>query len=512
MLRMRSITKRFPGTLALDEVDFDADGGTIHGLLGENGAGKSTLLKILAGDYQASEGTIEIDGEPASIENPRKARALGIGIVYQEMSLLPNLTVAQNISLGVEPTQNGRIDGRAMTESARATLEAIGVAAVDPDSKVGTLSLAERQLVEIARVLTIQRPKVLVFDEPTTALNHHDVVRLFSILTRLREQGVAVIFVSHRYREVLEICDACTVLRNGRRVGGLTREEASVERLVELTLGQKAETAFARGPRPEIEAQPVVQVSGLQIGSRVHDVGFTVSRGEIVSLCGLLGMGQTEVARALLGEGFDIRGRVDMGGSSNIPASPREAIRRGVGYIPESRQEEGLFPDMSVRSNVSISSLSRLVLAPFLRILAFSRERRLVRGVAEGTGLDPRVLSRPMRTLSGGNQQKGLLARWLLRECALLICIEPTRGVDVGAKVEIYRQLEALAATGAGIIVVSTDLPEVLGVSDRILVFYRGTIVDELDPRRVTEQELLLSMQGGAEGETSGLLHPEGVA
>jgi ABC-type sugar transport system ATPase subunit len=512
MLRMRSITKRFPGTLALDAVDLDAGGGTIHGLLGENGAGKSTLLKILAGDYQASEGTIEIDGELASIENPRKARALGIGIVYQEMSLLPNLTVAQNISLGVEPTQNGRIDTRAMTHGARETLESIGVAAVDPDSKVGTLSLAERQLVEIARVLTIQRPKVLVFDEPTTTLNHHDVVRLFSILTRLREQGVAVIFVSHRYREVLEICDACTVLRNGRRVGGLTREEASVERLVELTLGQKAETAFARAPRPEVTSPPVVQVSDLAIGSRVHDVAFSVSPGEIVSLCGLLGMGQTEVARALLGEGFDIRGSVDMGGSTGVPTSPRDAIRRGVGFIPESRQEEGLFPDMSVRANVSVSSLSRLVVAPFLRILAFSRERRLVREVAERTELAPRVLSRPMRTLSGGNQQKGLLARWLMRGCALLICIEPTRGVDVGAKVEIYRQLEALAASGAAVVVVSTDLPEILGISDRVLVFYRGTIIDELDPRAVSEQDLLLAMQGGAEGETSGLLHPEGVA
>ena len=302
------------------------------------------------------------------------------------------------------------------------------------------------------------------------------------------------------------------MLRISLRVGGLTREEASVERLVELTLGQKAETAFARAPRSGPAGAPIVQVSELQIGSRVHDVGFTVSRGEIVSLCGLLGMGQTEVARALLGEGFDISGRVDMGGSSGIPTSPRDAIRRGAGYIPESRQEEGLFPDMSVRSNVSISSLSRLVVAPFLRVMTFSRERRLVRAAAERIGLAPPRSSRPMRTLSGGNQQKGLLARWLLRECALLICIEPTRGVDVGAKVEIYRQLEALAATGAGIIVVSTDLPEVLGVSDRILVFYRGTIIDELDPQRATEQDLLLAMQGGAEGETSGLLHPGGVA
>jgi ABC-type sugar transport system ATPase subunit len=508
---MRSITKRFPGTVALDGVDLDVDGGTIHGLLGENGAGKSTLLKILAGDYRATEGSIEIGGEPVEIDSPRAAREQGIGIVYQELSLLPNLTVAQNISLGFEPSRLGRIESRRVSELAERALDAIGVATVDPERKVAELSLAERQLVEIARVLTIQHPRVIVFDEPTTALNHHDVLRLFTIMSRLRDDGVGVIFVSHRYREVLEICDVSTVLRNGRLVGRVERGEASLERLVELTLGQKGETVFARRWRAEPGGEVVASARGLSVGSRIRRVDLELRRGEIVSLCGLLGMGQTEVARALIGDGRDIGGSISIRGVDGVPRSPRHAVRLGAGLIPEDRQAEGLFPDMSVRANISISSLRRIVVSPLIRVIAWTRERRLVAEVGDRTGIAARVLPRAVRTLSGGNQQKSLLARWLLRRCDLLICIEPTRGVDVGAKLEIYRRLEDLARGGAALLVVSTDLPEVLGLSDRIAVLYRGTITAELDPRFASEQELLLAMQGGVEGETSGLLEPEAV-
>jgi ABC-type sugar transport system ATPase subunit len=508
---MRGITKRFPGTVALDGVDLDLGGGTIHGLLGENGAGKSTLLKILAGDYRATEGTIEIAGEAAEIDSPRAAREHGIGIVYQELSLLPNLTVAENISLGVEPSRLGRIESGRVEEIAEAALAAIGIAAVDPGRKVAELSLAERQLVEIARVLTIQQPRVIVFDEPTTALNHHDVLRLFAIMSRLRDDGVGVIFVSHRYREVLDICDVSTVLRNGRLVGRVERGEASLERLVELTLGQKGETVFARGWRADPGTEVVVSTHGLSIGSRIHEIDLELRRGEIVSLCGLLGMGQSEVARALIGSARDVRGSIAIRGVEGVPRSPRHAVGLGAGLIPEDRQAEGLFPDMSVRANISIASLPRIVLSPLVRLISWTRERSLVRDVASRTGIAPRVLSRPVRTLSGGNQQKSLLARWLLRRCDLLICIEPTRGVDVGAKLEIYRRLEDLARGGSAVLVVSTDLPEVLGLSDRILVVYRGTITAELDPRAVSEQQLLLAMQGGIEGERSGLLEPEAV-
>jgi ABC-type sugar transport system ATPase subunit len=502
VLRMRGISKSFSGTRALNGVDFEVQAGTVQGLVGENGAGKSTLLKILAGDYRAGAGTIELGGKPVTIENPMSAHEHGIGVVYQELSLLPSLTVAENISLGIEPTRRLRLDTAAIVRTAREALALLGVNSIDPGVKVNHLSLAERQLVEIARVLTLKQPRVLVFDEPTAALNSRDVERLFSTMLRLRDEGAAIIFVSHRYREVLDVCDACTVLRNGHRVGELTRAEATIEKLVELTLGRSSEWAAARElkarqAKTETGDQPALVVRDLAIGALVSLVSFEVHRGEVVSLCGLLGMGQNEVARALIGDGDQVAGSVRIGGHEGRPRSAWHAVRLGVGLIPESRQDEGLFPDMSVRSNISISSLLALVVAPFLRLIVFRRERTVTRSVGERVGISARVLGRPMRTLSGGNQQKSLFARWLLRGCDLLVCIEPTRGVDVGAKAEIYKQLDQLANAGAGILVVSSDLPEVLSISDRILVVYRGTITAEFPGGQADEPELLIAMQGG---------------
>jgi ABC-type sugar transport system ATPase subunit len=507
-LRMRGITKSFAGTLALDGVDFEVEAGTVHGLVGENGAGKSTLLKILAGDVRAGAGTVEIDGERVVIEDPHSAREHGIGVVYQELSLLPNLTVAQNISLGVEPSRRLHLDAAAMDETARAALDQLGVSSIDPRRLVSHLSLPERQLVEIARVLTLRRPRVLVFDEPTAALAFADVERLFATMARLREGGAGIVFVSHRYREVLDICDACTVLRNGRRVGGLTRAEASIERLVELTLGRSAESVSRRAasaaatpgdpPQP-----PLLEVDGLSIGALVREVSFSVRGGEIVSLCGLLGMGQTAIARAVIGDGERVSGSVRIGEHAGRPRSAHEAVRLGIGLIPENRQDEGLFPDMAVRANVSISSLQSVLVSPAVRLVSRRRERGATRAAGAKAGIDPAVLGRPVRTLSGGNQQKSLLARWLLRGCRLLVCIEPTRGVDVGAKAEIYRQLDQLARGGAAILVVSTDLPEVLTISDRVLVVYRGRITAELPAAELDEATLLIAMQGGGTGARS---------
>jgi ribose transport system ATP-binding protein len=506
MLTMQGITQQFPGTLALDRAELEVERGTIHGLLGENGAGKSTLLKILAGDYRPTEGTIEIDGDAVEIDSPRRARELGIGIVYQELSLLPNLSVAQNILLGHEPTRRTVIDERALADVTAAALARIGVHTIDPRRRIGELAIAERQLVEIARVLTIEQPRILVFDEPTAALNHHDVERLFAIMGGLRADGVTVVFVSHRYREVLEICDASTVLRNGRTVGRVGRGEATLERLVELTLGQKAETAFSRDWRTDGSGEVALHVSGLSVGSRVHDVDLTVRRGEIVGLCGLLGMGQNDVARAVVGDTPDASGRVELLGRAATPRSPREAVRHGAGLLSDNRQDEGIFPDMSVRANIGIASLGRLTFAPWLRVVSRRKERSAVQAVAGETGIQPGVLRRPERTLSGGNQQKSLFARWLLRDADVLVCHEPTRGVDVGSKLEIYRRLEALARGGAGVLVVSSDLPEILGLADRIVVLYRGRVAAELDGPAATEQQLLLAMQGGAEGERTGLI------
>jgi len=506
VLRMSDIHKRYPGTLALDGVDLEVHRGTIHGLLGENGAGKSTLLKILAGDQAPTSGTIELDGRPVDIGTPAKGHELGIGIVYQELSLLPNLSVAHNILLGDEPTRGLAIDERALRTRASEALERIGVRSIRPDRLLGALSLAERQLVEIAKVLTLRRPRVLIFDEPTAALNHHDVERLFAIMRALRDEGVALIFVSHRYREVLDICDVATVLRNGRLVATVTRGEATLERLVELTLGNAADATFARTWRTDGTGATALRVAGLGVGARVQGVDLAVARGEIVAICGLLGSGQNEVARAICGDAADVTGVVELPGMSGIPDSPRVAVRAGVGVVTENRQDEGLFPSLSVARNIGIASLARLTWSRLVPFVRGDRERGAVQGAADRTGIAPRVLGRPVMSLSGGNQQKSILARWLMRGCDLLVCIEPTRGVDVGAKAEIYRQLEGLAREGTAVLVVSTDLPEVLGISDRVLVMHRGRIEAELDPRRASEADLLLAMQGGVRGEVEGLI------
>lgn len=508
ILRMTGITKRYPGTLALDGVDLQVARGTIHGLLGENGAGKSTLLKVLAGDQGPTAGSIELDGQPVDIASPAHAHELGIGIVYQELSLLPNLSVADNISLGGEPMRGLAIDDDATRATAEDALARIGVTSIRPDRLVASLSLAERQLVEIAKVLTLQRPRILIFDEPTAALNHHDVVRLFAIMRGLRDEGVALLFVSHRYREVIDICDVATVLRNGRVVGTVHRGEATLERLIELTLGQRAEATFRREWHGDRTGEPVLAVRGLHVGTRLAGVDLELRRGEVLGVCGLLGSGQNELARAIGGDADEVSGEITLLGSAGGARTPRAAVSAGAGLITEKRQDEGLFPSLSVTHNVSVASLARVVWSAVVRVVRVSRERRLVREATSRTGMAPRVLSRAVMTLSGGNQQKSILARWLMRGCGLLVCIEPTRGVDVGAKAEIYRQIEGLARDGAGILVVSTDLPEILGISDRVIVLHQGRVEAELDPRTATEQDLLLAMQGGSVGEREGLLQP----
>ncbi|HZO97625.1 MAG TPA: sugar ABC transporter ATP-binding protein [Gaiellaceae bacterium] len=498
LLRITGMTKWFPGTLALDDVDLVVERGTIHGLVGENGAGKSTLLKILAGDYRPTAGRIEIEGHEVEVSTPRRAHELGIGIVYQELSLLTNLSVAHNISLGSEPSTSLAVDERRLAEIASRALARMGVTTIDPAQKVGKIPLAERQLVEIARVLTLRQPRILIFDEPTAALGQADVDRLFRIMQALRDDGIGIIFVSHRYREVLRICDRATVMRNGRVVGEVERGETSVEHLVELTLGQKAAAAFHRTWRAGGELEPLLELRGLHVGVRVRGVDLVVRRGEIVSVCGLLGSGQNELARAVAGDVHDVSGEILVKGRAVAARSPREALGHGIALITENRQEEGLFPDMRVRANISVSSLGRVVVSPLLRVIDARKERRIASAVAQRTGIAPRALSRHIRVLSGGNQQKSLLARWLMRCAEVLVLIEPTRGVDVGAKLEIYRELEQLAQAGAGILVVSTDIPETMAVSDRIVVLHQGRVAGVLDPRSSAEQDVLLAMQGGS--------------
>jgi ribose transport system ATP-binding protein len=509
VLELLQISKHFSGTDALMDVNLKIERPMIYGLVGQNGAGKSTLLKILVGDYQPSSGEIRLEGRKVEISNHRHGRALGIGIVYQEFSLLSNLSVAHNIVLGQEPMNGIRIDERRLVADAGGVLTRVHAQSIPLSRKVGDLSLSQRQLVEIAKVLTLRRPRLVIFDEPTAALGQADVENLFEVMRGLRDQGVTVLFVSHRYREVLTICEQVTVLRNGRVVAAMKCKETSLEHLVELTVGQKTETMFKRRSGGAAAGQVVLEAQALNVGARVRGIDMKLRRGEIVGLCGLLGSGQNELARALGGDAADVRGSLIVQGREVQLGSPRQALRFGIGLISESRQDEGLFPDLRVAANISVASLSRLLWSRVLPVLSRRKEERLTSAAATAVDLSAPSLDRLVSLLSGGNQQKSVLARWLMRRCDVLVMIEPTRGVDVGARLEIYREIERLAVGGTAVVVVSTDVPEIIGLADRLLTLSQGRVTAELDPRDVTEREVQLAMQGA--GSRSVANEPQGA-
>jgi len=497
ILEMRGMTKRFPGTLALDNVDLTVRRGEIHALVGQNGAGKSTLMKILAGDYSATAGSIAIDGRPVTIRTAREARQLGIGIVYQELSLLANLTVADNLSLGREPVRGVLLDQRTVTARARAALARMGIGHIDVGARVATLDLPDRQLVEIAKVLSLQ-PRLLILDEPTAPLTYADTERLFAILVGLKRHDIGIIYITHRFTEILTLCDRGTVLRGGRAVGVFATAELTLDRLVDATLGQPSDVFFRRTvPHDATTHRDVVlSVRHMNVGHRVRDVSFSVQRGEIVGLCGLLGAGQNDLGRALFGDRGAVSGVIELEGTPVVLDSPRQARGRGIGFLSDSRRDEGIFPDMRVEDNVTIASLGDVLLAKAVPLIRRGALHRRALAAAARTNMAPQALARAMRLLSGGNQQKALLARWLMRDARVLVLLEPTRGVDVGAKTEVYRQLDALAHDGKAIIVVSTDIPEILGLADRIVVMYQGSISATMTRPEATEEKIALAMQG----------------
>ena len=506
-LSMLGITKRFGGTPALDEVDFEVAAGEIHALVGQNGAGKSTLMKIVAGDYTPDSGTVMIDGNKVEIRNPRQGLDAGVGIVYQELSLLPNMTIAENISLGREETRLGVVARDSARKMAEKALALLGVDRLDINTRVGRLSLAQQQIVEIAKVMSYG-PRVLVLDEPTAALSLADTRKLFSALRHLRESGVGIVFVSHRYGEVLEICDRCTVLRNGKVVGRETVAGLTLERLVELTLGELAHRSYhADRARPGSSdakdgpgGTPLLRVEHLSVGNTVVDISFHVDRGELVGLCGLLGSGQSEVARALYGDAPEVQGTVALDGQVVRLSSPRAAAGYGIAFITENRRDEGIFPDLAVVPNVTAPSLHQSWLAPLVPLLSPLQERARSRKVTDQVGVPRAVEGRRLRLLSGGTQQKVVVARWLAKGSRLLVCNEPTRGVDIGARADIYGQLRDLADKGTGIVIVTTDIEEALVLCDRVVVCFAGRVSAVVDPREATEESLFLAMQGLGQG------------
>jgi ABC-type sugar transport system ATPase subunit len=483
------LVKRFPGVLALSDVSLTLEAGEVHGLVGQNGAGKSTLINILSGMYLADEGELRVGGERVSIAGARRALSLGIATVYQELSLLPNLTIAENLALGCEPRSRGFLNRSAMARSARSALERLGLS-LDPSILVGNLSLAEKQMVEIAKALSLD-PRILILDEPTAPLGRQESDQLFAAIARTKEQGVAILYVSHRFAEVLELCDTVTVLRNGRHVVTTRLEGWTESRLTDAMIGVRTER-FERVAR---SAGPVaLELRGVTFGRRLAGVDLAARRGEILGVTGLLGAGQNELGRLIGGDIVADSGTMTIADVERRFRGPADAVNSGVCILTEERKLEGVLPNLSLRENIAVASLGKRSGA--LGVVHRESERTAVQSAADSLGVVGASLETPMRNLSGGNQQKALVARWRLADMDIFVLIEPTRGVDVGARTEIYRRLDALARAGKVIIVVSSDLAEVLAQCDRILVMRAGRVVDETSVERMNEEQLNLLVQG----------------
>ncbi len=479
-LEMRNISKTFPGVRALSNVQLKAWGGEVLALMGENGAGKSTLMKILSGAYHADPGgEILIDGKPVAITDPIAAKRHGIAIIYQELALAPNLSVAENIYLGTELSKGGRIDRKAMYEGCRPVLERLG-APFRPETTVGTLSIAEQQLVEITRALHSQA-RILVLDEPTTALSSRETERLFGLVNQLRAEGIALIYISHRMAEVYELADRVAVLRDGGYVGTLDREGLSAESLVKMMVGRDLSSFYTKTKHDAQERRGEILLEIKDItdgGRRVRPCSLQLHPGEVLGIAGLVGSGRTELARLIYGADPKVGGKVILGGKELSISAPEEALAAGLAYLTEDRKGLGLFLDLSCGTNINLGVIRRDAAAGGILNLAAGRQRAAKAFQAlRVRAASPQVT---VGSLSGGNQQKVLLSRWLEIGPKVLILDEPTRGVDIGAKSEIYRIIDELAERGIGIIVISSELPEIIGICDRVLVMREGRIAGQV--------------------------------
>ncbi len=497
LLRMAGIAKSFPGVQALTDVTFEVAAGEVHALLGENGAGKSTLLKILAGAQSPDAGTITLAGQPISLPSPQAAQALGIITIYQEFNLIPTLSIAENVFIGREPARFGLVDWRRMNAEAKGIIAQVGLE-LDPRRLVSDLSVAEQQMVEIARALSMQS-RLIIMDEPTSALSEVEVLRLFELIRALKVRGIAIIFVTHRLEEVMQLCDAVTVLRDGRLVGRAPIGELSVDGLIRMMVGREVERLFAQRPRVEAGAL-ALEVEGLastgdpmdQHATSLHDIHLTVRRGEILGLAGLVGAGRTELARAIFGADPIAGGRIKVAGEVLTLRSPEDAIAAGIGLVPEDRKQQALFLSLAVRNNLSIAALGRL--AGRFGFLDSAAEDRLIKRYGERLSIKMASPEQAIANLSGGNQQKVVLARWLALEPKVLIVDEPTRGIDVAAKAEVHQLLFELAESGIAIIAISSELPEVMTISDRIVTMREGRITGELPAAEASEERLMALM------------------
>ena len=494
LLTLRGITKRYPGVTALDAVDLDVESGTVHALVGENGAGKSTLLKIVAGAETPDAGSVAWNGRPVTAHTPREALLRGVTVIYQELALVPAHGAAANIYLGMEPLRRGLLDAGAMRAGAAAALADLGLV-VDPDRPVRELSVAQRQLVELARAL-VRDAKLVALDEPTATLTAHEVAHLVAQIEWLRAKHIAVVFVSHRLDEVRRLADTVTVLRDGRRVWTGAAGDIDERSLIRTMVGR--DVVFERRPagRPA-DPVPLLTARGLS-RQRIRDVSFELRRGEILGLAGLVGAGRSEVARLLAGIDRPETGAMELAGRPYRPRSPADAIRAGVVYFPEDRKHQGLVLGMRVRENVTLASLSRLGGRGRFGWIATDVERDVATDAATRADVRPPEIERRTAHLSGGNQQKVVLAKWLLTDAEVLIFDEPTRGVDIGAKTEIHRQIRALADAGKAVLIISSELPELIALADRAVVMREGRIQGALSQAPLTPEALMALAFGSA--------------
>ena len=494
LLRLQGIVKLFPGARALDGVDLEVVPGEVHCLLGQNGAGKSTLIKVLAGAHQPNSGTIEIDGNIVVIPNPVAALKLGVATIYQELDVVDGLSVAENIFLGHELAVGGISKRREATRRAREILARLGHPEISPHREVGRLSAAGKQIVSMARALS-HDARVIVMDEPSAVLDSEEVANLFHIVREVTAQGIAVVYISHRLEEIRQIGDRITVLKDGRTVAkSLPVSTTSTAELIKLMTGRNVDDVFPVGSGVAADAETVLEVTDLGTRGTFQDVSFTVRSGEIIGLAGLVGSGRSEILETIYGARKPNSGSVRVAGRKLRPGSVAAAVDAGIGLCPEERKSQGLILDEPVYRNITLSTFGR-----FARfgVLAERSERAAAKEQAQALDLRPTGIERPIRTLSGGNQQKAVLARWLVHGCRVLLLDEPTRGVDVGARAEIYSLIRRLAEQGAAVVIVSSEIPEVLGLADRVLVISEGRVVHTGPAASINEHSVLdLVMEG----------------
>ncbi len=489
--RMQGVSKRYGGVTALDNVDFQCAAGRIHAVLGENGAGKSTLIKIIAGVVQPDSGSMSLEGQAAAFRSPADATKSGIVCIFQELSLMPDLTVADNICITDPPRRFGLIDGAAQRRRAKELLARIGCEDVHPMQLVKDLPLSRRQMVEIAKALG-RNPKMLILDEATSALTAADVQKVYAVLRRLREQGLPILYISHRMHEIAELADDCSVFRNGRHIQTFPKGTKTDDEVVELMIGREYKHVFPPKPVRNASEAPLLQIDNLSWGDRLQDISLSLGRGEIVGLGGLDGQGQRELLLALFGVLRGVTGTITIKGQPQRIGSPRQAKsdRCGMALIPEDRKTEGLMLPMSVRDNISMAAISKLTRG---LIVDRGTENQRIGEMVEKLAIKIGDIDDAVATLSGGNQQKVVIGKWLMTDAGIVLLNDPTRGIDVGTKQELYQLLRSLADAGTAILFYTTDYDELVGCCDRVAIIYDGRILRELKGTEINEHNIVAS-------------------